>query len=374
MRVTPNGNRRGFFQFSPILVTFLAFAQFRYVCCILSLNAEVICARVSGLTAKQREMCRTDPDAMVAIGDGVRLARQECRYQFRHQRWNCTAIGNPESFGHVVVVGSREAAFTYAIHSAGVTYAITAACARGNISTCGCATGPRPREPTPAGWKWSGCSVDVAFGMRFARKFLDARELEGDERSLMNLHNNKAGRKAIKLNLITECKCHGVSGSCTMKTCWKSLPPFRHIGDNLMKKYYRARSVATMTAQPQLTLHKRLAPIRPQDLLTTTGKIHLVLKKGRIPTKKRPKQTDLVFLQSSPNYCEKDLASGSLGTYGRNCNRTSQGHDGCNLMCCGRGYNTHQFNRQWQCNCKFHWCCQVQCDTCSERVEEYTCK
>lgn len=81
------------------------FPYFRYVCCILSLNAEVICARVSGLTAKQREMCRTDPDAMVAIGDGVRLARQECRYQFRHQRWNCTAIGNPESFGHVVVVG-----------------------------------------------------------------------------------------------------------------------------------------------------------------------------------------------------------------------------------------------------------------------------
>lgn len=31
--------------------------------------------------------------------------------------------------------------------------------------------------------------------MRFARRFLDAREIEGDARSLMNLHNNKAGRK-----------------------------------------------------------------------------------------------------------------------------------------------------------------------------------
>ena len=30
---------------------------------------------------------------------------------------------------------------------------------------------------------------------RFARRFLDAREVEGDARSLMNLHNNKAGRK-----------------------------------------------------------------------------------------------------------------------------------------------------------------------------------
>lgn len=98
--------------------------------------------------------------------------------------------------------GSREAAFTYAISSAGVAYAVTAACARGNISSCGCAPEPSgPKEEaaaaaaSPSGWKWGGCSVDVAYGMRFARRFLDARELEGDERSLMNLHNNKAGRK-----------------------------------------------------------------------------------------------------------------------------------------------------------------------------------
>lgn len=30
---------------------------------------------------------------------------------------------------------------------------------------------------------------------RMARRFTDAREIVGDPRSLMNLHNNKAGRK-----------------------------------------------------------------------------------------------------------------------------------------------------------------------------------
>lgn len=96
-----------------------------------------------------------------------------------------------------LILGSREAAFTYAISSAGVAYAVTAACARGNISLCGCAPDPKgSRDATaPSGWKWGGCSVDIGYGMRFARRFLDARELEGDERSLMNLHNNKAGRK-----------------------------------------------------------------------------------------------------------------------------------------------------------------------------------
>jgi wingless-type MMTV integration site family protein 7 len=44
-------------------------------------------------------------------------------------------------------------------------------------------------------WKWGGCSVDIDFGIRFARKFLDIREIEADARSEMNLHNNQVGRK-----------------------------------------------------------------------------------------------------------------------------------------------------------------------------------
>lgn len=49
--------------------------------------------------------------------------------------------------------------------------------------------------------------------------------------------------QTVKNLLRTDCKCHGVSGSCAMKTCWKSLPSFRVVGDVLMKKYNRARYV-----------------------------------------------------------------------------------------------------------------------------------
>lgn len=79
-------------------------------------------------------------------------------------------------------------------------HAITAACARGNISLCGCDTMQTVayREQAHA-WKWGGCSADIGFGMKFARKFLDAREIEGDARNLMNLHNNRAGRKVYTL-------------------------------------------------------------------------------------------------------------------------------------------------------------------------------
>uniref|UniRef100_A0A8D8Z5G8 Protein Wnt n=1 Tax=Cacopsylla melanoneura TaxID=428564 RepID=A0A8D8Z5G8_9HEMI len=108
---------------------------------------------------------------------------------------------------------------------------------------------------------------------------------------------------------------------------------------------------------------------------TTSSNLQLaLLKRSGRSTMQRPRRAELVYLEPSPNYCERDLNLGSLGTVGRHCNRTSRGMDGCDLMCCGRGYNTHQISRAWQCRCKFHWCCYVQCDTCSERIEVYTCK
>uniref|UniRef100_A0A1B6CTV4 Protein Wnt n=1 Tax=Clastoptera arizonana TaxID=38151 RepID=A0A1B6CTV4_9HEMI len=348
-----------FFGFAKIFCLCLALSCFnntniRVMSSVVALGAHVICSRIPGLTVKQRDMCRAAPDAMVAVGDGIRLGTMECQEQFKSKRWNCTAIGRGNSFGHVVVVGSREAAFTYAIASAGVAYAVTAACSRGNISTCGCDPRHKSRkELAPTGWNWGGCSVDAGYGMRLARRFLDAREIEGDARSLMNLHNNKAGRKAVKLSLQTECKCHGVSGSCTMKTCWKTLPPFRVIGDVLMKKYDRSRRVTASSV---------------------TKGLKLTLRRGRSARPGVPRRSELVFLEPSPNYCERNLSVGSLGTVGRLCNRTSKGTDGCDLMCCGRGYNTHQYTSTTQCRCKFHWCCYVKCDTCNERTEQYTCK
>lgn len=65
--------------------------------------------------------------------------------------------------------------------------------------------------------------------------------------------------------------------------------------------------------------------------LRKTKKQHLVLTKGKLPSKKQPKKAELVFLQMSPNYCERDLASGSLGTVGRSCNITSRGKKNCQM-------------------------------------------
>ncbi|XP_050414661.1 protein Wnt-7b isoform X2 [Patella vulgata] len=323
---------------------------------VVALGANIICNKIPGMAPKQRAICRSRPDAIVSIGEGAKLGLTECQYQFRLMRWNCSTLDSNDSmFGYESLGGTKEAAFIYAITSAGVSYAITQSCGLGSLPNCGCDRDKGDGKLAPQGWKWGGCSADIKYGLRLARKFMDAREIAENARSLMNLHNNRAGRKAVKDNMGTDCKCHGVSGSCTMKTCWTTLPPFREIGDSLKLRYKRSKIVV-----PYLGRRARTA-------------VSLMLDRAKRRHRK-PRRSHLVFLDKSPNYCDYDPKTGSLGTVGRKCNRTTRDTDGCDLMCCGRGYNTHQFTRTWQCNCKFHWCCYVNCNKCSERTEEYTCK
>lgn len=41
----------------------------------------------------------------------------------------------------------------------------------------------------------------------------------------------------VQSEMRQECKCHGMSGSCTVKTCWMRLPNFRLVGDNLKDRF-----------------------------------------------------------------------------------------------------------------------------------------
>ena len=50
----------------------------------------MICNKIPGLAPRQRTICQSRPDAIVAVGDGAKLGQQECEYQFNDRRWNCT--------------------------------------------------------------------------------------------------------------------------------------------------------------------------------------------------------------------------------------------------------------------------------------------
>lgn len=49
--------------------------------------------------------------------------------------------------------------------------------------------------------------------------------------------------QAILHNMQLECKCHGVSGSCELRTCWKVMPPFRRVGTVLKERFDGATEV-----------------------------------------------------------------------------------------------------------------------------------
>ena len=151
------------------------------------------------------------------------------------------------------------------------------------------------------------------------------------------------------------CKCHGASGSCSMRTCWTSLDSFRHVGSHLMNKYRRAKQVR---AERMGRAHK------PDHLRVMTNS----------PTATKPRQRELVYLEDSPNYCESSSVYGLPGTRGRQCSMHVHGTNHCDILCCGRGYNTRQVIVREKCNCTFLWCCEVQCDTCQHKLVEYTCK
>lgn len=39
------------------------------------------------------------------------------------------------------------------------------------------------------------------------------------------------------------CKCHGVSGSCSVRICWKTMANFREVGESLKDKFDGAARV-----------------------------------------------------------------------------------------------------------------------------------
>ena len=124
---------------------------------------------------------------------------------------------------HFFAAASKEAAFAYAVASAGVVHSVSRGCRDGQLHSCGCSRAKAPTELKKE-WIWGGCGDNILYGYkyvqkkffnefllknvsnffsRFAKNFIDIRERETNEargsddhgRQLMNLHNNEAGRR-----------------------------------------------------------------------------------------------------------------------------------------------------------------------------------
>ncbi|XP_077115257.1 protein Wnt-8b isoform X1 [Ranitomeya variabilis] len=252
---------------------------------------------------------------------------------------------------------NRETAFVHAISSAGVMYTLTRNCSLGDFDNCGC-DDSRNGQLGGQGWLWGGCSDNLGFGEAISKQFVDALETGQDARAAMNLHNNEAGRKAVKSTMKRTCKCHGVSGSCTTQTCWLQLPEFREVGYYLKEKYHKALKV---------------------DLLQGAG--NSAASRGAIAeTFSSISKKELVHLEDSPDYCLENKTLGLLGTEGRECLKRGKMLNkwekrSCKRLCidCGLIVEERRADMVSSCNCKFHWCCAVKCEQCRKSVTKYFC-
>lgn len=43
--------------------------------------------------------------------------------------------------------------------------------------------------------------------------------------------------QAVRNSLKKHCRCHGVSGSCSLQTCWLSMKPFLEITKDIKRMY-----------------------------------------------------------------------------------------------------------------------------------------
>nr|WCR63805.1 wnt9a [Poropuntius huangchuchieni] len=280
-----------------------------------------LCDRLK-LEKKQRRMCRRDP-------------------------------GVAETLMEAISMSFKETAFLYAISSAGLTHAMAKACSAGRMERCTCDEAP-DLENRKA-WQWGGCGDNLKYSNKFVKDFLGKRSNK-DLRARIDMHNSNVGMKVIKVGVETTCKCHGVSGSCTVQTCWRQLAPFHEIGKQLKQRYETSIKLAS-----------------PSNEATGEGEISQTRSQGQQPspgprTELIPRTSDLLHIEDSPSFCRPSKYS--AGTMARKCYKDKN----CEAICCGRGHNTQSRVVTRPCQCQVRWCCYVECKQCTQREEVYTCK
>ncbi|KAG5279998.1 hypothetical protein AALO_G00083820 [Alosa alosa] len=321
------------------------------------------CEQLS-LTRRQKRLCRREPGLAETLRESVRLSLLECRYQFRNERWNCSMDGR----GSLLKRSFKETAFLLAVSSAALSHALAKACSSGRMERCTCDDSPglQHREA----WQWGVCGDNLKYSTKFLKKFLGQKRVSKDLRAHIDSHNINVGIRAVKSGLKTTCKCHGVSGSCAVRTCWKQLSPFHDTGRLLKFRYdtaVRVLSATNVATAGDVELsgggHRRYPSAAPSGSGTSGGSGAAI---AAMTPRARP--TELVYLEESPSFCRQSRYS--PGTAGRPCAKDTS----CGSLCCGRGYNTALRLTTLSCHCQVRWCCHVECQTCLREEEVYTCK
>lgn len=317
------------------------------------------------------------------FAEGVQNALDECRQRFKWDRWNCPKKLFLDILARNQLPSNRELAYLRALISSSVVLSLARSCSYGpNKAGCGCrahlASPPatsltnrslmanQPENDTSTKFAWQGCEESIKMAFEVSKVYLDTlNSLDSNSTSdqvieRINARNFEAGRVAVRKNIHKICKCHGVSGSCQVKHCWSGVPSLSQVGAYLRRQYnYAAKVGSTNTDETELSsLETELSHLSPDKL---------------------------VFADPSPDYCYENSQLGVDGTLGRYCSRSRFGPDGrevskserdsCDRLCTKCGYKVKRevIQVEKQCDCRFVFCCKVECKRCPQSEMTYKC-
>ncbi|PAA50968.1 hypothetical protein BOX15_Mlig009018g1 [Macrostomum lignano] len=366
--------------------------------CRIQLRSEV-------LNRRQAKFCRKSGHATVsAVIRAAQLTIASCESQFRNFRWNCQVLKSVPDLAPELRSLTAEQALVHALSGLALATTLSTECSRGLSPSCGC--GSRPdwavaRKPEMQ-FKFEGCHANLRAGQRLARRFLSAgagafkrrrrrRPRQGRRRrrqrnrpnpakkssgvvqtydqfaKMVNAFNYRVGIRAARHSEAVQCKCHGQSASCTVRTCHRIL--YRRNQQLLASAYIRRSDVDPLDLL--LELYDRKLRRTVFDETGYQGYEEPCSEADRLPNPLRgqpaceafkvvpglPKENALLFHEHSLDYCS--IREGRFpGTAGRECLpdgspeavqliRSGSGERRreilCSVMCCGRTHATANY-------------------------------
>ena len=231
------------------------------------------------------------------------------------------------------------------------------------------------------------------------------------------LHLFFSSSQVIREKFVSQCRCHGYSGSCSMRTCWRRLNLFQEATTTLYERYrvakvvtlswlmqtYRIRQEAHFQHHhPNMIVHassRSAVSSRPrrtkldwlgrlEAMMGTVTRLELNQPNAKRDMDQNVKvaKRDLIYVKQSVNFCEVsahlplkcDITSNSTTTNAADSISQFAMLNTCNTICCGRGYRSKTQPLKTidiDCDCRFKFCCSLECNRkCElESKVEYEC-
>lgn len=145
-----------------------------------------------------------------------------------------------------------------------------------------------------------------------------------------------------------KCSCHGISGSCTFSVCHSELPDFSTLAIRIKQAYDGSCQV-----KPKGDSRNNFVVVKCDGPIT---------------------ESDLLFTKTN-TWCQYEPEIGSVGVVGRECSPHPDAPNSCNKLCggCKRPSVQKTVEEVTQCDCQFKFCCEINCEICTDERTYFSC-